>query len=151
MSSSFKLQHSDQTPTENSNFSIFDNQISGHSCLLKDPQYLYKPYDHNEAEFYESVLKRKNQPIVNFIPTYYGIYNMPKPLLEEFAMNICREDSPSDESEDRSNEEEIRAESPDTSENNGSDSPLSHSRSEWFKNLFQTRFDVCDTSKFMLP
>lgn len=133
---------------ETTNFTVFDNQISGHSCLLKgttNPQYIYKPYDCNEAEFYESFSKKQDHPLSDFIPTYYGVFHMPKPMLEEFVVNVSREESSSYENDEHSQDVDLNNNSHESLETTETDSPNAQSRSEWLKNLLITRLNDSDT------
>jgi len=165
MSSLLKAQNFDMNTVQNSNLSTFDNQISGHSCLFKgteNPQYIYKPYNPTEANFYEFISKKKGLPLSDFIPTYYGVSQLPKSTLEEIASQIIKEDSSLTESEENPNEPaEMETEAStardqqNTDPNNlSSDSANtlsdSQSRSEWFKNLFMSRFNGENTSKCLM-
>jgi len=153
--SSFKVQPFDMIPLESPNLSYFGNQISGHSCLLKgtaSPQCLYKPYDSNERDFYETISKNKEHPLSSFIPAYYGTFQFPKATLEEIASQLGRTEMSTSESDENSQEVEIQSHSPEDLQ-----SPLSESlscpnssRSEWFKNLFLNRFNESNTSKKFL-
>src|SRR4051812_47494869 len=118
MSSSLKLQSLEAVTVENTDLACFDNQISGHSCLLKgttNPQYLYKPFDHNEADFYEYISKNKHLALYNFTAPYYGTMLIPKRQLEDVASKVCKEETSSEENSESSTEEEVQ--SPDSSIN----------------------------------
>jgi len=149
--SSFKVKSFDMTPLESPSLSYFSNQISGHSCILKgtaNPQCIYKPYDRNEGDFYESISKNKEHPLSNFIPTFYGTFQMPKSILEEVASQICRQEPLPLESEENSPEVDIQSNSPEDIQSPLSDTMScgSSSRTEWLKNLFLHRFNESNTS-----
>jgi hypothetical protein len=149
MSSSLKEQTTMTNTVDCTDLSYFDNQISGHSCLLKgtdNPEFLYKPFDRTEAEFYEFLAQHKEHILQNFIPNYYGILKMPKPVLQDIASQICsKEASPtyqletSDEADNTSNSEENHSGTSDST------NECTNSRSEWFKNLFLHRFNEKNT------
>lgn len=155
MSSSLKLQTPQLVTVESStDLSTFDNQISGHSCLLKGSttsKYLYKPYDENEAEFYEYLSKNKQLALYGFTAPYYGTLLIPKRKLEEMAAKVSKEETSSEENDESSTEEEI---SPENSINvkNLPESVTQNTvqaKSEWFKELFAKRFDETNTSKLI--
>jgi len=149
MSSSLKLQSLDSIPSitvESADLSYFDNQVSGHSCLLKgvdNPEFLYKPFDRTEAHFYEFLAKHKEHCLQNFIPNYYGILKMPKPVLQDIATQMCSKDTSPTLSEEEGNDSEENHSG--TSENAND---VGNSRSEWFKNLFSNRFNE-QNNKFL--
>ncbi len=151
MSSSFKVKNFDITPLETLNISYFDNQISGHSCLLKGkdfPQLIYKPYHINEEYFYEAISKTKQHPLLHFIPTYYGTYQISKSQLENLAEQIPRPESPEPETEESSHEVETNYNSQEELQSPNSESSLgnSYSKTEWIKSLCQHRFNENNTS-----
>ena len=158
MSSSLEVQTLEQTfeqtPVGSPTLLCFNNQISGHSCLLKgstNPKYILKPFNPNEADFYEFFSKHKEYAISRFIPSYYGTLNLPKPDLEHFA-EAYRDSPPTEEYEDLSTEVDIDAvglehqdctlETEDTS---------TQSKAKWFKNLVMKRFNESDTSRNLFP
>lgn len=153
MSSTLKSQSPEAVAVESTDLSCFDNQISGHSVLLKgttSPQHIYKPYDRNEADFYEYILKNKHLALYNFIAPYYGVMLIPKRKLEDVVSKVCKEETSSEDNEESTIEEDIQ--SPD-SYNNAKNVPESvqsniQARSEWLKELFSKRFNESNTSKW---
>ena len=59
-------------------FSLFTNQTSGHSCMIKIANnldnYILKPLDFCEQKFYEMMQNKKLNNFSNFIPKYFGVY-----------------------------------------------------------------------------
>ena len=147
----------------NTHLMTFDNQISGHSCLLKPSttsKSILKPYNRNEADFYELVTHKTGCPIVQFIPAYYGLLLLPARLMENMAHEILRDSSPSDESEDSKESEGSMTEvgeaietSSEVQSESAKETPSSclQSKSNFVKNLFATRFDQKnDCNSFMI-
>ncbi len=147
MSSALEDQNKDSTTLESTDISYFGNQVSGHSCLLKgtsDSFIIYKPFNLNEAEFYENITKNKDLAISNFTAEYHGILHLPKFVLDEFASKISQIESLVPESQenikqpgDELNEPEKKSDIPPT---------IMRTKKEWFKQLFQKRFDNSVTS-----
>ena len=144
----------------NTHLMTFDNQISGHSCLLKPSttsKSILKPYNQNEADFYELVTHKTECPIVQFIPAYYGLTHLPKLLMENVAHKILGDSSPSDESDDSKESAGSMTEVTEAVETNpevqpesvkGTPSDCLQSKSNFVKNLFATRFDQTNDCNF---
>lgn len=153
MGSSLKVQDTENALTDTFDLSCFDNQISGHSCLLKGTsthEYIFKPYDPNEANFYEFISKNKDHALNNFIPAYYGSPQIPKPKLEEFAAKLCSKELCHEESPELPAHASVETDNTETSEEIASENVTrsGQSRHEWLKHLFTRRFDENNTSKF---
>ncbi len=138
-----------------SNLSSFNHQISGHSCFLKRteaPQYVYKPYNRAEAEFYEFISKKKSLPLSDFVPTYYGVSQLPISILQEIAYKLSKEDTSLNESDSLELDMELEKEQDPTNlteiPDYYSETSENSSREEWLKQLFLTRFNKNNISNF---
>jgi len=150
MSSSLEDQNKDSTNLESTNISYFGNQVSGHSCLLKgtsNSYYIYKPFNLNEAEFYENITKNKELALSSFVAGYHGIMNLPKPIIDEFASKINQIESLVPENQEKiiPSTNELNSNSPEKHQK-GSPVTILRTKKEWFKQLFLKRFDNNTTS-----
>jgi len=151
MSSALEDQNKDSTTLESTDISYFGNQVSGHSCLLKgtsDSYVIYKPFNLNEAEFYENITKNKDLAISNFVAEYHGILHLPKFVLDEFASKISQIESLVPESQENIKQPADESNGPEKNSDvlSGKTPTVLRTKKEWFKQLFQKRFDNSITS-----
>ena len=69
-------------------YSLFSNQTSGHSCMIKVANtfdHILKPLDSGEQKFYELIQMKKLKLFSDFIPKYFGVYYPSTSEIEYFA------------------------------------------------------------------
>lgn len=75
-----------------SRYSLFSNQTSGHSCMIKvtnGSDHILKPLSISEQNFYEDAKSRNPPNFLNFIPKYYGVY-YPAPAEINFFSELAK-------------------------------------------------------------
>lgn len=75
-----------------SRYSLFSNQTSGHSCMIKvtnGSDHILKPLGTSEQSFYENAKSRNPPNFLNFIPKYYGVY-YPAPAEISFFSELAK-------------------------------------------------------------
>ena len=78
--------------TFESRYSLFSNQTSGHSCMIKvtnGSDHILKPLGASEQDFYDDAKSRNPPNFLNFIPKYYGVY-YPAPAEISFFSELAK-------------------------------------------------------------
>jgi len=150
----FEEAHSPDTQ-EHSRMVTFKNQVGGHSCLLKEglaSEYVFKPYNKKEAEFYELITSSSKLRLKEVVPRYYGLESCPQEKLEsvtlEDIINVDDYEVPCVLTKKRSLSEQDSPEGLCIRERKEDSWRKIRGKSEWFVQLFKKRFNK-DNTKFL--
>jgi len=140
---------------ERSRLTTFKNQVGGHSCLLKEDltsEFVFKPYNKVEAEFYELITNSEHLRLKEVVPRFYGLQSCPQEKLESVSLEdlILTEEmqEPIRLSKKRSLSEQDLPEGLCIHDRKEDSLSRLRGRSEWFLQMFQKRFNK-DNTKFL--
>ena len=140
----------------NSRLRSFKNQVGGHSCFLKEHQtseFVFKPYNKVEADFYELVFSSTELKLKDVVPKYYGLNYCPSEKIESIDLEDSQEPTQVDSPVLNSRRRSLSEKDPERfwlREGDDLTPRKFRSHSEWFTLLFKKRFNKDNTGSLIL-